>query len=115
MTKEKGYLLARAASEKSDFPRSHTGAVAIYHNKVLAIGWNSNKTSSMQARYNAARGFDGYTFKSTVHAEMMVINKIKYLNIDFSHVRLFIWRGDDEPMISKPCAACECLSAHGST
>ena len=30
-----------------------------------------------------------------------------YLDIDFSQVRLFIWRGEEEPQISKPCAACE--------
>ena len=107
MTKNKGYMIAKSASLNSDFPRSHTGAVAVYHNKVLALGWNSNKTSSMQARYNAARGFNGYHYKSTIHAEMMVVNKIKYLDIDFSQVRMFIWRGEDKPQISKPCAACE--------
>lgn len=107
MTKTKGYELARHASLKSDFRRCHTGSVAIYNNKVLAFGWNSNKLSSMQARYNSSRGFDGYDFPSSVHAEMMVINKIKYLDIDFSQVRLFVWRGKETPMLSKPCAACE--------
>lgn len=107
MTKTKGYELARQASLKSDFRRCATGAVAIYCNKVLAFGWNSEKTSSIQARYNKERGFDGYAYKSSIHAEMMVINKIKYLDIDFSQVRLFVWRGKDVPMTSKPCAACE--------
>ena len=107
MTKAKGYMLAKAASFKSDFYRSHTGAVAIYHNKVLAVGWNSNKISTMQARYNAMRGFDGYIFPSTIHAEMMVLEKIKYLDIDFSQIRFYVWRGTDKPLISKPCAACE--------
>jgi deoxycytidylate deaminase len=107
MTKEKGYRIAREASLKSDFPRSHTGAVAIYQGKVLALGWNSCRLSAMQARYNVARGFDGHVNKSSIHAEMMVINKIKYLDIDFSQVRFFIWRGKQEPMIAKPCAACE--------
>lgn len=107
MTKTKGYELAKQASLKSDFSRCATGAVAIYCNKVLALGWNSEKTSSLQARYNKARGFDGYAFKSSIHAEMMVINKIKYLDIDFSQIRLFVWRGREVPMISKPCAACE--------
>lgn len=107
MTKAKGYQIARQASLKSDFGRCHTGAVAIYGGKVLALGWNSDKTSSMQARYNKARGFNGYTFKSSLHAEMMVVNKIKYLDIDFSQVRIFVWRGKDEPVLSKPCAACE--------
>lgn len=107
MTKTRGYELARQASLKSDFYRCSTGAVAIYCNKVLTLGWNSEKTSSIQARYNRERGFDGYSYKSSIHAEMMVINKIKYLDIDFNQVRLFVWRGKDTPMTSKPCAACE--------
>lgn len=107
MTRSKGYELARSASLKSDFGRCQTGAVAIYGNKVLAIGWNSNKTSSLQARYNSTRGFNGFQYKSAIHAEMMVISKIQYLDIDFSQVRVFVWRGKTEPMLSKPCSACE--------
>lgn len=107
MTKTRGYLLAKQAALKSDFRRCPTGAVAIYCNRVLAVGWNSEKTSALQARYNCARGFDGYAFKSSIHAEMMVVNKIKHLDIDFRQVRLFVWRGKDLPMTSKPCAACE--------
>lgn len=107
MTRCKAYLIAKEMSTKSDFGRSQTGAVAIYRNKVLAVGWNSLKTSSIQARYNCLRGFDGYSSNSSIHAEMMVVNKIKYLDIDFSQVRLFVWRGKNKPMISKPCVACE--------
>lgn len=107
MTKIKGYGLAKQASLKSDFGKCQTGAVAIYHNKVLAIGWNTDKTSSLQARYNKERGFDGYAFRSSIHAEMMVVNKIRHLDVDFSHVRIFVWRGGHCPMLSRPCAACE--------
>ena len=108
MTKAKGYELAKYASLNSDFYKCHTGAVAIYRNKVLAIGWNSEKLSPMQARYNTkTRGFDGHKFRSTIHAEMMVVTKIKYLDIDFSQVRIFVWRGQDVPELSKPCKACE--------
>lgn len=107
MTRAKGYELAHQASLKSDYSRGSTGAVAIYNNKILALGWSSNKTSSLQAKYNKERGFDGHIFEAKIHAEMMVINKIRYLDIDFSQVRLFVWRGDTEPLISKPCPACE--------
>lgn len=108
MTKTKGYELAKAASLNSDFYKCHTGAVAVYGNKVIAIGWNSEKLSTMQAKYNTrTRGFDGHKFRSTIHAEMMVVTKIKYLDIDFSQVRIFVWRGQDVPELSKPCKACE--------
>ena len=65
------------------------------------------RKSSLQAKYNKERGFDGYTFSSKIHAEMMVINKIRYLDIDFNKVRIFVWRGNKSPQLSKPCAACE--------
>ena len=107
MTKERGFSLARKASLNSDAMPHKLGAVAIYNNHVLAVGWNSEKTSSLQARYNCERGFDGYAFKSSIHAEMMVISKIRYLDIDFKNVKLFIWRGKHEPRLAKPCAACE--------
>jgi deoxycytidylate deaminase len=108
MTKAKGYELAKSASLRSDFYKCHTGAVAIYGNKILAYGWNSEKLSLLQARYNTkTRGFDGHKYKSSIHAEMMVVNKIKYLDVDFSQVRIFVWRGKTTPMLSKPCKACE--------
>ena len=108
MTKTKAYELAKSASLNSDFYKCHTGAVAIYGNKVIAYGWNSEKLSPMQAKYNTrTRGFDGHKYRSTIHAEMMVVNKIKYLDIDFSQVRIFVWRGQDFPELSKPCKACE--------
>lgn len=107
MTKTKGYELARQASLKSTFKKCHTGAAAIYNNKVLALGWNSDKLSSLQAWYNRERGFDNTEYPASVHAEMMVVNKIRYLDIDFSKVRVFVWRGTSTPQISKPCAACE--------
>jgi deoxycytidylate deaminase len=108
VTKTKAYELAKSASLNSDFYKCHTGAVAIYGNKVIAYGWNSEKLSPLQAKYNTrTRGFDGHKYRSTIHAEMMVVNKIKYLDIDFSQVRIFVWRGQDFPELSKPCKACE--------
>ena len=107
MTKNRGYALARRASFNSDSAPHKLGAVAIYNNRILAFGWNSQKTSSLQAKYNCERGFDGYSYPSSIHAEMMVVSKIRYLDIDFSQVKIFVWRGKHVPLLSKPCAACE--------
>ena len=108
MTKERAYEYARQASMNSNFGSHALGAVAIYGGKLLAVGWNSRKTHPAQAHYNSLeRGFDGYSFKSTIHAEMMVINKIKYLDINFSKVKLYVWRGKQGPRLARPCAACE--------
>lgn len=103
----KGYDFARRASLKSDYPRCHTGAAAFYHGKLLALGWNGEKTCPLQAKYNHHRGFDSYKYPARIHAEMMIVNKIKNLDIDFSKVEVYVWRGTRHPMISRPCPACE--------
>ena len=108
MTKWRAYEYAKSASLNSDFGYQALGAAAIYCGKLLAVGWNSCKTHPVQAKYNSSeRGFDGYFFKSSIHAEMMVINKIKHLDINFGKVKLFVWRGSHAPRLAKPCAACE--------
>lgn len=108
MTDKRAYEYAKLASQRSDFGCHSLGAVAIYGGKLLAMGWNSCKTHPVQAMYNSKeRGFDGYTYRSTIHAEMMVVNKIKCLDINFSKVKIFVWRGKNGPQLSKPCAACE--------
>lgn len=108
MTRTQGYQIARTAMKKSDFSRCRTGAVAIYHGRVLAEGWNSERTSPLQAKYNRLRGFNGYNFKSSLHAEMMIVSKIRYLDINFKDVEIYCWRGEDgkSPLLSRPCAAC---------
>lgn len=108
MTKERAFGYARTASLNSNFGNHALGAAAIYKGQLIALGWNTRKTHPAQARYNSReRGFDGYRFNSTIHAEMMLINKIKYLDINFSKLKVFVWRGKQSPRISKPCPACE--------
>lgn len=108
MTRQRAFGYARTASKNSNFGNHALGAVAIYGGKLIALGWNSCKTHPSQAKYNSLeRGFDGYQCKSTIHAEMMLINKIKYLDINFSKLKIFVWRGKDGPKLSKPCPACE--------
>lgn len=107
MTTKRGYELAHKASEKSDFYRNHTGAIAVYCGRVIAEGWNSERTSPLQARYNHFRGFDSYKYRASLHAEMLVVSKIRYLDVDFSQVKIYIWRGQQSPRLSKPCQACE--------
>ena len=101
------FIDAKLCSEKSDFHRCHTGCVAVYKGIVIAKGWNSKKTSPLQAKYNKYRNFDPYVYSSSYHAEMMVVQKIRLLDIDFSKIDLYIWRGKNAPRVSKPCSACE--------
>lgn len=87
------------------------GCIAVYHGTILAKGCNSDKTHTTQAKYNYLR-YDasllGKYCPSKAHAEISVLQKIKYLDIDFSKVTLFIYREfkDGTPAIAKPCASC---------
>ena len=108
MNTRQAFERARKAAKNSTFYKCHTGCVAIYGGKVIACGWNMDKTHSLQTEYNKYRGFDELSYPGTIHAEMMVIRKIRYLDIDFSRVKIYVARwGENSPKMSKPCAACE--------
>jgi deoxycytidylate deaminase len=90
------------------------GCVAVYHGTILAKGCNTDKTHTNQAKYNylrydAGRGSRYYPAK--VHSEVATISKIKYLDIDFSKVILFIAREykSGAPALARPCASCMAL------
>lgn len=87
------------------------GCVAVYHGTILAKGCNTDKTHTNQAKYNylrydAGRGSRYYPDKQ--HAETNVLGRIKYLDIDFSKVTLFIYREfkNGKPACAKPCVGC---------
>lgn len=103
------FKLAKNASEMSDFHAQHIGCVATYRNHVIGVGWNTSRTSPLQKRFNKYRGLDGDDVCNSLHAELMTINKIKYLDLNFSKVNLYIWRNwkNGRIALSKPCAACE--------
>lgn len=65
----------------------------------------------MQWRYNALR-FDtnaAHYYPSCVHAEIAALNKIRYLDIDFSKVDVYVYRElkDGTRATARPCIACE--------
>lgn len=103
--------MAKNASMNSNFRRQHLGAIAIYKNNVLAIGFNSCKTSPIQKKYNKERNYLielPHANTNTVHAEIACLTKIKYLDIDFSKVNLFVYREhkNGQKALAKPCPAC---------
>ena len=109
---KKYFLLAKEASKNSNFPQHKLGAVIIYHGVPLAIGYNTTKTSPVQKYYNKKRkGFDveaDYENNNSIHSEMMALNKVKYLDIDFNKTAIFIYRElkNGTPALARPCAAC---------
>lgn len=115
MKKSESHLfqLARDCSLKSDYSgggRAHIGAVVSYKGTVLAKGWNTDKTHTQQAKYNVKRYKDcGNTYlPDKSHAELMALNKIKYLDIDFSKIKLFVYREhfNGKLAMSRPCPSC---------
>lgn len=102
-----GFKQAKLASTKSDFHAQHIGAAVFYKGSLLSLGYNSEKTRTSQKQYNKYRDFNENIYPARIHAEVMALNKIKYLDINFSKVKLYIWRGKTKPQLAKPCPACE--------
>lgn len=88
----------------------HVGCVAIYQNAVIGVGCNSNKTHPRQKKYNRYRNLTKTLIDPVpkIHAEIMCINSIKGVDIDFSKVYLYIYRmRNDKPFgMGRPCPAC---------
>ena len=88
------------------------GCVAVYHGTILAKGYNTDKTHTNQAKYNYLRYDHDQIHKycpDKCHAELNVLKRIQFLDIDFSKVTLFIYREykNGSPALAKPCLACE--------
>lgn len=102
---------AKKVSKFSNFPRQKVGCVLMLKNKILAIGYNSTKTYPIQKKYNQFRKFsriDKTTHNGFIHAEMMCLQKTKYLKINWEDVVLYVARikVDGSQGLAKPCPAC---------
>ena len=105
---------AKSASYNSDFPRHKLGACFVFRGAVLANGWNQQKTSPLQKKYNEERDYDTeacYTHTNCLHAEVSCLNKIKDLDIQFDKGVLYIYREhrNNHKALAKPCLACEAM------
>lgn len=110
--KIKKYLdIAKYACYNSDSNKVRVGCVVVYKNKILSIGWNSmKKTNPWQKKYNKYRGYnpDAPGSINTVHAECHALSKIKKIDVDWSKVKIFVYRikRNGNPGLSRPCEAC---------
>lgn len=96
---------------ESDRPYSKTKVVcfAIYHNKVLSFGVNSEKTSQYQyqMRRRASVNDDDFTYDKT-HAEIAAIKKI-HPSVNWHHIELLVVSKfkNGNFRYSRPCPICE--------
>lgn len=103
----KYFTKAKHVAMVSDYPKTHVGCVAVYHGQIIGIGCNSDKTHPAQKYYNRYR-VRSDTMLPKLHAEINCINQIKHLDINFSKVKLYIYRiRKDQPYgLSRPCPSC---------
>lgn len=98
---------ARQAASVSDYHKTHIGCVAIYQSNIIGIGCNCNKTHPTQKFYNRYRK-QSELMLPKLHAEISCINSIRHLDINFSKLKLYIYRiRKDQPFgLSRPCPSC---------
>ena len=98
---------ARNVATISDYRKIHVGCVAVYQGQVIGLGCNCNKTHPTQKYYNRYRK-PSDDMLPKLHAEISCINQIKHLDINFSKVKLYIYRSrKDQPFgLSRPCPSC---------
>ena len=107
------FKIAKECSMNSDYSgcgSARIGTVVVYKGTVLAKGWNSNKTHSTQAHFNKVRykNTGNHYLPDKIHSEVMALTKIKYLDIDFSKVEVYIYREfkNGKMAMCRPCPAC---------
>ena len=98
---------ARQIASISDFSKIHLGCIAVYHGQIIGLGCNTNKTHPSQKYYNKYREYSEQLLPK-LHAEINCINQIRHLNINFSKVKLYIYRiRKDQPFgMARPCPSC---------
>lgn len=105
---------ARSASYNSSYKQFHIGCVAVYHGRIISMGWNQAKTHPVQRALNH-RYRSNFKIRCEnregIHAEMACLLKLQRptLDIDWSKVKLYIYREcfDGTLGMSKPCLGCE--------
>ena len=103
----KYFKKAHKVADISDFAKIHIGCVAVYHGNIIGIGCNTNKTHPKQGYYNRFRN-DIPAQCASLHAEISCLNSIRHLDINFSKVKLYVYRiRNDRPHgMARPCPSC---------
>lgn len=106
-TDYKYFRKAKQTALISDYRKTHVGCVAVYQGNIIGMGCNCNKTHPVQKFYNRYRDSRDELLPK-LHAEINCINQIKNFDINFSKVKLYIYRiRKDKPFgLSRPCSSC---------
>ena len=106
-TDYKYFQKAHQIATISDYKKTHVGCVVVYQGQVIGLGCNCNKTHPIQKKYNRYRK-PSDSMLPKLHAEISCLNQIKHLDINFSKVKLYIYRiRKDQPFgMARPCPSC---------
>ena len=102
--------IAKEVSKLSTFRRVHIGVVVVYRKQIIGVGYNSYKTHPLSAEYAHYR-YDTtrqYLHHGSLHAEMSALIPVAKMDIDFSKVRVYVYRAgrDGKERMSRPCKSC---------
>ena len=103
---------ATEMAKKSDMPQQ-MGCIVTYKGKIIAEGYNQQRTHPLQAEYDKERPdvIEGTANVHSMHAESSALFKIKNMNIKWNKVEVYICR----PLkcrtfgLAKPCPSCQKL------
>lgn len=103
----KFFAKAKSIADISEYKKFHIGCVAVYQGQIIGIGVNSNKTHPIQNYYNKYRIKDPNILPK-FYAEINCINQLRHINVNYSKVKLYIYRTrSDQPYgMSRPCPSC---------
>lgn len=103
---KKYFMLAKAASELSDYDRIKIGAVIVRKKEIVSIGYNHKKSHPKQKELNAYRFEDEHDrCNHFLHAEMSAIVNSHYA--DLSDASIYVYRSNKEGIQNcRPCAGC---------
>lgn len=95
----------------SDYQKTHVGCVAVYQGSIISIGCNTVKTHPLQKKYNRYRHIEydkGYKTLPRLHAEINCLAAIRDMDINFSKVKLYIYRAGYWGLfkLARPCPSC---------
>lgn len=106
------FNIAKKMSQMSTFNKSRakTGCVIVLGHRIISSGFNQEKTSTIQRKYNKVRFNEETPHK--LHAEISaLIPLLNNKDINFSKVKIFTYRERVDHSLgkSRPCASCMTL------
>lgn len=110
MKTERLFKFAKDMAEMSDFDRQQIGCIVTYKHTIIGMGFNTTKTHPLQKEYNKFR-FNNDSYPHCLHAEMHALLPIRNMDIDWSKVRVYVYRickyDKNKAALARPCKSCQ--------